>query len=171
MLLHVLNACHASLVAEFEHLVKISNQQGALSKSDVGDHFEQRLHLNSESRLYSQSSKPVTQLTCSRAILQSLAISSSKLVGFQQLTQHVTPTADRQLGLVGFKSPLVVLLRRVSIWYYYHVMYSPPDVLLSVISGCELLFRLLTPHQQLEAMSEIVATLSSPALALSKRYG
>lgn len=158
-----------SLDAEFEHLPRLSNQQGAQSRSDVGDHYEQRLRLKGALELFVQSLQPVTESSYGRALLQSLAVSSNKLVGFQQLTQHATPTADAQLGLVGFQSPLVVLLRRVSMWYHYHVMYSPPEVLLSVVSGCELLFRLLTPHQQLEAMSEIVVTLSSPALALSKR--
>jgi hypothetical protein len=108
-----------------------------------------------------------------------LASSNSKTPGFRQLLQfsrlasthsskadgvdsdfedEVPPTEQQQ------ESPLLRLLRRVSLWWYYRVMFDPLAQLVALSSSYELLFQLMTPHQQLSCMADILLVLACPFL-------
>ena len=108
-----------------------------------------------------------------------LASSNSKTPGFRQLLQfsrlasthsskadgvdsdfedEVPPTEQQQ------ESPLLRLLRRVSLWWYYRVMFDPLAQLVALSSSYELLFQLMTPHQQLSCMADILLVLPCPFL-------
>lgn len=154
-----------SCCAESDYLAKLARTAVG---HDGGDHFERSLHLADPS-LFGPTAPAASQQRCTQGLLYALVASSTKAAGFTQLPQHSTSaTANLPTGLVGFDSPLVILLRRVSSWYWYHMTSSPPAILLQISRECELLFRLLTPHGQLAIMTEIVTVLSSPALALQK---
>jgi hypothetical protein len=43
-------------------------------------------------------------------------------------------------------------------------MFDPLDQLLALTSSCELLFQLMTPHQRLSCMADILLVLACPAL-------
>eukprot|EP00775_Hariotina_reticulata_P004147 gene4147-4396_t len=154
---------------------------------DVGLHYELALDL---ARLRLQK-PPKAQLKTAEeaythALVQSLLVSSGKAVGFAQLAQQSTPASATaataaaapgvtqskdagsvSIGLVGINSPLVRLLQRVALWYYYQVAYSSPAQLaeLQWRLQTELLFQLLMPHSQLAAMSDVLVMLACPGLA------
>jgi len=92
---------------------------------------------------------------------------SSKGLGFS----HIANLAklDEQDPAAGhtepYSSPLVCLLRRVALWYYDRVMFDPLDQLVQLNSSYELLFQLLTPHEQLSCMEDILMMLACPDLA------
>jgi hypothetical protein len=103
--------------------------------------------------------------------LHALLISHlSRTPGFQHLLQFRTAAgqADKQpapaADAAASSPPLLRLLRRVCLWYYYRAMFDPLDQLLALTSGCELLFQLMTPHQQLSCMADILLVLACPAL-------
>jgi hypothetical protein len=93
--------------------------------------------------------------------VQALLISNTRrLPGFTGLLQQ------HPLDLLDLRklSPLLSLLRPVTLWYYYRVMFDPLDQLLALNSSYELLFQLLTPHQQLSCMADVLLVLACPTL-------
>jgi hypothetical protein len=77
----------------------------------------------------------------------------------QHAKQHTGTEQPAEL-----ESPLLRLLRRVSLWWYYHVMFDPLEQLVALSSSYELLFQLMTPHQQLSCMANILLVLACPVL-------
>jgi hypothetical protein len=67
------------------------------------------------------------------------------------------------------EGPLLRLLRRVALWWYYRVMFDPLDQLLALSSSYELLFQLMSPHQQLSCMADILLLLACPLLGEKER--
>jgi len=154
---------------------------------DVGPHYELALDVARLSQQEPSSTKlKAAEEAYTHALVQSLLVSSGKAVGFEQLAQHsisasatvATSAAasgatqsqhagSTSVGLVGFTAPLVRLLRRVALWYYYQVAYSSPAQLaeLQWRLQTELLFQLMVPHSQLAAMSDVLVVLACPALA------
>jgi hypothetical protein len=82
--------------------------------------------------------------------------------------QHSSGSASSKGGQneqpAALNKPLLCLLRRVTLWYYYRVMFDPLDQLLALNSSYELLFQLLTPHQQLSCMADVLLVLACPTL-------
>jgi hypothetical protein len=93
------------------------------------------------------------------AQLHALLISNTnRLPGFSGLLQQ------QHLQDTDKSSNLLCLLRRVVLWYYYRVMYDPLDQLLALNSSYELLFQLMTPHQQLSCMADVLLVMACPTL-------
>ncbi|WIA41584.1 hypothetical protein OEZ86_008947 [Tetradesmus obliquus] len=163
--------------------------QPAPNQHDSGEHFEAALFCADPS-LFSPAAHPQQQQQqqartrrCRNAALRALLVSSCKQPGLAQLPQHtVEPPkpastlagspagkpAGNAAGLAGLESPLVLLLRRVAIWWLYHVAYAAPAHLAWLARDCELLFRLLAPQQQLACMAEILTALACPAFYTDK---
>jgi hypothetical protein len=115
----------------------------------------------------------VTQQAATAAQLHALLLSNcSRALGFSQLLKLHNQTHYQQSsvssstagGSSAFHSPLLRLLRRVALWWYYRVMFDPLDQLVALSSSYELLFQLMTPHQQLSCMADILLVLACPAL-------
>ncbi|KAF8071336.1 abcC3 [Scenedesmus sp. PABB004] len=145
---------------------------GAVDESDVGDHCEHRLGVVPPAAGDADDAA-LQAAQAGAAALRALVVGAGKEAGFAQLPLHGTETLKEAppLGLVGADAPLVQLLRRVAHWWLHRVAYEPPGALLRATERCELLFRLLPPHDQLAAMADIVATLASPALLGETRGG
>jgi hypothetical protein len=117
----------------------------------------------------------VTEKDVRKAQLHALAISNrERAPGFSHLLKLCTAgkragTASSGVAVedacsAAFNSPLLRLLRRVALWWYYRVMFDPLDQLVALSSSYELLFQLMTPHQQLSCMADILLVLACPAL-------
>ena len=142
--------------------------------------YERQQHLQ-DPGLFGPRAPKVKQKQVTEAQLHSLIISNSeKLPGFAELIElckppavadsgnHLNTPADTG-GVTDYQSteacsPLLRLLRRVSLWWYYRVMFDPLEQLVALSSSYELLFQLMTPHQQLSCMADILLVLACPVL-------
>jgi hypothetical protein len=177
-------AAAAALQADVDLLPKL---QPAPGNHDSGDHFEAALlvadpslfsNLNHHHQHQQQQQKEQQQLNrrrCRSAFLRALLVSSCKQPGFAHLPQHRTAASEQQqqqqqgdTGLAGFNSPLVLLLRRVAVWWLYHVAYAAPAHIAWLGRDCELLFRLMPPQLQLACMTDILLVLSCPVFHTDK---
>jgi hypothetical protein len=132
--------------------------------------YEQQVHLQ-DPTVFGPEAPLVTERNVIEAQLNALLLSnSSKHPGFAQLQSLCatrsagTPGQEQQLHLWGVNAPLMCLLRRVTLWYYYRVMFDPLNQLLALNSSYELLFQLMTPHQQLSCMADVLTVLACPVL-------
>jgi hypothetical protein len=147
----------------------VLHKLSAPSSIEAGQAYERALHL-AHPGFFGRHAPKVTQQHVTESLVHSLLLSnSSKVPGFSGLLQqHGVRATDASDGAaaasVAAKPPLVQLLSRVAVRYYYHVMHNPLDVLLQLTAGCELLFQLLSPHQQLSCMADILMVLSCPTL-------
>lgn len=151
---------------------------------DAEQLFERAQHLADPS-LFGPRAPKTTAASVTEATLHALWFSgSSRVPGFDGLLDYIGfedssssgsdgggDGAKQQEGGAGGasnpdrRSPIMRLLARVAARYAYHVLCDPLEQLLALTQDCELLFQLLTPHQQLTCMADIVAGLSCPALA------
>jgi hypothetical protein len=139
---------------------------GSVSTAVGQQYYEQHVHLH-DPTVFGPQAPLVTEKGVTEAQLSALLISnSSKNPGFEQLQKLCTPLHDQQQQQQQWavNSHLMGLLRRVALWYYYHVMYDPLDQLLALNSSYELLFQLMTPHQQLSCMADVLTVLACPVL-------
>jgi hypothetical protein len=126
---------------------------------EAQQHHEREAHLADP--VFGPRAPQITQQHVVESLLHSLLLASrERIPGFGYLCQ----SQQRGSSHGTFSSPLLRLLRRVCLWYYYRVMFDPLDQLLALTSGCELLFQLMTPHQQLSCMADILLVLACPAL-------
>jgi hypothetical protein len=95
---------------------------------------------------------PSSQQLCAELLAQ---FSSSAIADTQGVTRDQSTDTC---------SPLLRLLRHVSLWWYYRVTLDPLEQLVALSSSYELLFQLMTPHQQLSCMADILLVLACPAL-------
>jgi hypothetical protein len=154
---------------------------GNLSTSEAQQQHERKLHLQDQS-LFGPHAVRVTENDVCRAQLHALAISNSERApGFSHLLKLYTAgtragntssgAAVEDESSAAFHSPLLRLLRRVALWWYYRVMFDPLDQLVALSSSYELLFQLMTPHQQLSCMADILLVLACPALQADRWVG
>jgi hypothetical protein len=133
--------------------------------STAQQHYEQKVAIHASAPLFGTNApKAKQQKHALEAQISALLHSnSSKAPGFSQLVSMLqAPNADG--AVEGFESPLLRLLRRVSLWWYYRVMFDPLEQLVALSSSHELLFQLMTPHQQLSCMADILLVLACPVL-------
>jgi hypothetical protein len=129
-------------------------------------HFERSLQ-QQEPGVFGPDAPANNQKAALKSLLNALAFSNSNRTpgfgGLQAMLQQLDPQqqANKQRA---FDSALLRLLRRVSLWWYYRVMFDPLEQLVVLSSSYELLFQLMTPHQQLSCMADILLVLACPAL-------
>lgn len=137
---------------------------GSCNQHKAQQQFEQQMHLR-QPGLFGPAAPRVTQQQVLECHVHALLANQSKTPGFSQLlTLMETSSEGGQEQQQAFNSPLLRLLRRVAHWWYYDVMFAPLDQLLQLSSNYELLFQLLTPHQQLSCMADILLLLACPVL-------
>jgi len=152
---------------------QLSQLGSAPSTQDAQQYFERAVHLQSNG-VFGPHAPKTNSAQAKSAELHALLLSHSKRVpglsevlrlckSHQQSSKKASSHEQQQPSPCS--SPLLRLLRRVSLWYYYRVMFDPLDQLVQLNSSYELLFQLLTPHQQLSCMADILLVLSCPALA------
>ena len=135
--------------------------------------FELQLH-QQDPTVFGPAAPQATEKQAIEAQQQAILLShSDKTPGLQQLLQACTATKASSTSTTeqpasgassAFDGPLLRLLRRVALWWYYRVMFDPLEQLLALSSSYELLFQLMTPHQQLSCMADILLVLACPAL-------
>jgi hypothetical protein len=132
--------------------------------STAQQHYEQKVAIHASVPLFGPSAPKAKQHKALEAQIHALLHSnSSKVPGFSQLVSMLqAPNAGG--AVEGFDSPLLRLLRRVSLWWYYRVMFDPLEQLVALSSSYEQLFQLMTPHQQLSCMADILLVLACPVL-------
>jgi hypothetical protein len=143
-----------------------------LSAHEAQQLFERHQHLQDPS-LFGPAAPPVMPWQLPLSAVNALLLNSSKEPGFSRLHEFCRPGAAAQASGSGTSStdaPLLRLLRRVALWYYSRVMFDPLEQLLAVTRDCELLFQLMTPHQQLSCMADILVVLACPVLLQEHRY-
>jgi hypothetical protein len=140
-------------------------------------YYEQHLHLQ-DPTVFGPHAPLVTEKSVIDAQLNALLISnSSNHPGFQQLQKlctlqgHIAALNNQQQRIWAVDTPLMRLLRRAALWYYYRVMFDPLDQLLALNSSYELLFQLMTPHQQLSCMADVLTVLACPVLQDQRYFG
>jgi hypothetical protein len=159
-------------------LSKLSNSSSSTSKAQ--QHFEQQQHLQDGS-IFGPKAPKATRQSAAEAQLHALLYSHSNTnPGFSYMlkthaavhdtAQQSSKPAGKQAVQSACESPLLRLLRRVSLWWYYRVMFDPLEQLVALSSSYELLFQLMTPHQQLSCMADILLVLACPALQ-EQRWG
>jgi hypothetical protein len=133
---------------ELYSLVKAKAFGEAGSRSS--DYYEQKAHI----RVAPQRERASVIQACKRAWYSNLWNCGKKDPGFRQLHQ------DHLAGDPG--RPLVLLMRHTAIWFYNWVLETypnPPDRSTAPLAVCEPLFQLLTPHQQLYLVADVVSGL------------
>jgi hypothetical protein len=148
---------------------------GSLSTAKAQQHFEQQQH-RQDASFFGPGAPQVTDKQVTEAQQHELLLShNERTPGFAHVLQSckaglgahastVDTSSDEKQQPAAFQSPLLRLLRRVSLWWYYRVMFDPLEQLVALSSSYELLFQLMTPHQQLSCMAEILLVLACPAL-------
>jgi hypothetical protein len=148
---------------------------GSLSKAKAQQHFEQQQH-RQDTSLFGPGAPHVTDKQVTEAQQHALLLShNERTPGFAHVLQSckaglgphastVDTSSDEKQQPAAFESPLLRLLRRVSLWWHYRVMFDPLEQLVALSSSYELLFQLMTPHQQLSCMADILLVLACPAL-------
>ena len=138
----------------------------AVDTSKAEQHFERSLQ-QQEPGAFGPDPPANNQKAALKSLLNALAFSNSKRTpGFGCLPALLQQQDPLQQGDTqrAFDSALLRLLRRVSLWWYYRVMFDPLEQLVALSSSYELLFQLMIPHQQLSCMADILLVLACPAL-------
>jgi hypothetical protein len=144
------------------------------NEDKAGQLFEKQQHLR-DPTLFGPRIARVKEKHVTEAQVHALLISNiSRSPGFQNILQYrIKPQAEPQTDAKKQQgqqkpqppdTPLLRLLRRVALWWYYRVMFDPLDQLVALSSSYELLFQLMTPHQQLSCMADILLVLACPTL-------
>jgi hypothetical protein len=143
------------------------------SEDKAGQLYELQQHLR-DPTLFGPRITRAKEKLVTEAQLHALLISNtSRSPGFHNILQYRNkPQAESQADAKKkpgqqkpqSNTPLLRLLRRVALWWYYRVMFDPLDQLVALSSSYELLFQLMTPHQQLSCMADILLVLVCPVL-------
>lgn len=144
----------------------------SISTDTAQQYTEQQQHLQDGKVFGPQAPKVSPQSVVKAQIHALLHGHSNATPGFSHMLQtHAavhsdTPQRDagQQPAESVFESPLLRVLRRVSLQWYYRVMFDPLEQLVAISSSYELLFQLMTPHQQLSCMANILLVLACPVL-------
>jgi hypothetical protein len=137
-------------------------------------HYERKIHQQFPA-LFGPKAPDSSPQRAAESFIQALLSSNKhKTPGFAhllqlcKLQQHSSGSTEVISGqreqAESLNRPLLCLLRRVVLWYYYRVMYDPLDQLLALNSSYELLFQLMTPHQQLSCMADVLLVMACPTL-------